>query len=82
MKARMLMEIFILSNASRSKVESVLFTKNTLEFSLRNQSDKKITEFIQSLTALRKYKINTDKIFKDDELKLYTSKVSIGLIDE
>jgi len=78
----MLTEIFTLSNASCAKVESVLFTKNTLEFSLRNQSDKKITEFIQSLTAPRKYKINTDKIFKDDELKLYTSKVSIGLIDE
>jgi len=82
MKARMLMEIFSLSNESHSKVESVFFTKNTLEFSLRNPSDKKITEFIQSLTGLRKYKINTDKIVKDDELKLYTSKVSIGLIDE
>ena len=82
MKARMLIEIFQLSNESGSKVESVVFKKNNLDFFIRNKSDKKITEFIQSLASLKKYKINTDKIIKNDELKLYTSKVSIGLNDE
>ena len=82
MKARMLIEIFQLSNESGSKVESVVFKKNNLDFLIRNKSDKKITEFIQSLASLKKYKINTDKIIKNDELKLYTSKVSIGLNDE
>lgn len=82
MKARMLLEIFQLSNESGSKVESIAFKKNSLDFLIRNKSDKKITEFIQSLAGLKKYKINTDKIMKNDELKLYTSKVSIGLNDE
>lgn len=82
MKARMLLEIFQLSNESGSKVESIAFKKNSLDFFIRNKSDKKITEFIQSLAGLKKYKINTDKIMKNDELKLYTSKVSIGLNDE
>ncbi len=82
MKARMLLEIFQLSNESGSKVASVEFKKNTLDFNVRNKSDKKITEFIQGLTGLKKYKINTDKIIKDEELKLYTSKVSIGLNNE
>ena len=49
---------------------------------IHNKSEKHITEFIQSLTALKKYKINTDKILKNDQLKLYTSKVSIGLNDD
>lgn len=82
MKAQMLAEIFRLSNTSGSKVETVAFRQGTLDFFVRNKSEKKITEFIQSLTALKKYKINTDKIMKDDQLKLYTSKVSIGLAHE
>ena len=53
-----------------------------INFFIRNKSEKKITEFIKDLTALKKYKINTDKIMKDDTLRLYTSKISIGLNDE
>jgi hypothetical protein len=56
--------------------------KNILSLSIRNNSEIKITEFIKDLTALKKYKINTDKIIKDDTLKLYTSTISIGLNDE
>lgn len=82
MKAQILLQIFQLSNASGSKIESVTFKKRNLEMLIHNKSEKHITEFIQSLTALKKYKINTDKILKNDQLKLYTSKVSIGLSDD
>ena len=77
-----LIEIFKISNANECKVESIEFKKNQLNFFIRNKSEKKITEFIKDLTALKKYKINTDKIMKDTTLRLYTSKISIGLNDE
>ncbi|MDD2384656.1 MAG: hypothetical protein PHN18_10740 [Sulfurospirillaceae bacterium] len=82
MKARILLEIFELTNANECKIDSLEFKKNILSLSIRNKSEKKITEFIKDLTALKKYKINTDKIIKDDTLKLYTSTISIGLNDE
>ena len=82
MKSRILVEIFQISNANECKVESIEFKKNQLNFFIRNKSEKKITEFIKDLTALKKYKINTDKIMKDTTLRLYTSKISIGLNDE
>lgn len=82
MKSRILVEIFQISNVNECKVESIEFKKNQLNFFVRNKSEKKITEFIKDLTALKKYKINTDKIMKDETLKLYTSKISIGLNDE
>ncbi|MDD3342513.1 MAG: hypothetical protein PHR87_02940 [Sulfurospirillaceae bacterium] len=82
MKAKMLLEIFELSNANDNKIESLAFKQNVLSLSIRNKNEKKITEFIKDLTALKKYKINTDKITKDDLLKLYTSTIFIGLTDE
>lgn len=82
MKAQILLEIFQLSNNSGSKIESVSFKTRTLDLLIHNKSEKHITEFIQSLTALKKYKINTDKILKDDKLELYTSKIFIGLNDD
>ncbi|MBN2831743.1 MAG: hypothetical protein JXK50_00295 [Campylobacterales bacterium] len=82
MKASMLLEIFKLSNKNTCKVESIEFKDNTLNFYIRNTSEKKITEFIKDLTNLKKYNINTEKIIQDDELKVYTSKISIGLFNE
>ena len=82
MKALMLLEIFQLSNQNGCKVEAIEFKKKQLNFFVRNQSEKRITEFIKDLTALKKYKINTEKIEQDDKIKLYTSKISIGLNDE
>lgn len=82
MKAQMLIEIFKLSNASSSKVESVSFKERSLNFIIRNKSEKKVTEFIESLTGLKKYRINTDKIERDEQLKLYVSKIYIGLSNE
>lgn len=79
MKALMLLEIFKLSNKNGCKVETIEFKKNELNFFVRNKNEKKITEFITDLTALKKYKINTEKILQDDKIKLYTSKISIGL---
>lgn len=82
MKALMLLEIFQLSNQNGCKVESIEFKKQQLDFFVRNKSEKKITEFIKDLTALKKYKVNTEKIIQDDKIKLYTSKISIGLNNE
>ncbi|MCD8544739.1 MAG: hypothetical protein LRY52_07760 [Sulfurospirillum cavolei] len=82
MKAAMLLEIFQLSNQSGSKVENVFFKDQHLTVSIQNRSEKKITEFIQDLTELKKYQINTDKISQDDTTKLYVSNISIGLHDE
>lgn len=82
MKAVILLEIFKLSNKSESKVESIEFKKNKLDFFVRNRSEKKVTEFIQDLAMLKKYKINTEKITKDETIKFYTSKISIGLNDD
>ena len=79
MKSLILLEIFQISNMHESKVESIEFKNNQLNFFIRNKSEKKITEFIKDLTALKKYTINTDKIIKDEKMKLYTSKISIGL---
>ena len=82
MKALMLLEIFQLSNNNGCKVESIDFSKQELNFFVRNKNEKKITEFIKDLTALKKYKVNTEKIMQDDKIKLYTSKISIGLKNE
>ena len=59
MKALMLLEIFKLSNKNTCKVESIEFKNNTLNFYIRNNSEKKITEFIKDLTDLKKYNINS-----------------------
>lgn len=82
MKSLILIEVFQISNANECKVESVEFKNNQIDFFIRNKSEKKITEFIGDLAALKKYKVKTDKIAKDDTLKLYISKISIGLNDE
>lgn len=82
MKSLVLVEIFQITNKNKCKIESIEFKQNKLDFFIQNKSEKKITEFIKDLTALKKYKISTDKISKDDNLKLYTSKISIGLHDE
>jgi hypothetical protein len=82
MKALMLLEIFQLSNQNGCKVEAIEFKNQQLDFFVRNKNEKKITEFIKDLTALKKYKVNTEKIIQDDKIKLYTSKISIGLSNE
>lgn len=82
MKTSMLLEIFSLSNKNDCKIEDIDFKKNQLNVSVRNKNEKKITEFIQDLSALNKYKINTDKILQDDKIQLYTSKITIGLANE
>jgi Tfp pilus assembly PilM family ATPase len=82
MKALMMTELFKISNKYNSKIISADFKDNVLVFDIENRSDKKITEFIQNLTKLDKYKINTDKIVKDEKKKRYLSKISIGIDNE
>ena len=71
MKAQILSEVFELSNQSFSKISSVNFTQKSFDFLIHNKDDKRITEFISELTRLEKYKINTDKISKN-ETGIYT----------
>ncbi|WP_331775910.1 hypothetical protein [Sulfurospirillum sp. 1612] len=82
MKAVILSELFNITNKTKSKIENVEFNKDIFTFDIQNRSDKKITEFIKKLTDLNKYKINTDKIVKDEKKNIYLSKIYIGLNDE
>lgn len=82
MKTAMLLEIFSLSNKNECKIEEIDFKKNQLDISVRHKNEIKITEFIQDLSALHKYKINTDKILQDDKIQHYTSKITLGLAHE
>ncbi|MCF6172860.1 MAG: hypothetical protein L3J44_03650 [Campylobacteraceae bacterium] len=82
MKALILSELFKISNKYKSKIISADFKDGKLVFDIQNRSDKKITEFIQELTKLNKYKINTDKIVKDEKKRRYLSQISIGIDNE
>lgn len=79
MKASILTEIFQLANQNLCKVQSVELKSNHIYLLIRNQNEKNITEFIKNLTAMKKYKINTDKIVYDENMNLYVSKIDIGL---
>ncbi len=82
MKALILSELFQISNRSQSKIIDAKFKDGVLTFDIQNRSDKKITEFIQNLTKLNKYQINTKKIVKNDKKGMYLSRISIGIDDE
>ena len=82
MKAQILSEVFELSNQSFSKISSVNFTQKSFDFLIHNKDDKRITEFISELTRLEKYKINTDKISKNETGHSYVSRISVGLKHE
>jgi len=79
MKALILTELFKISNKYKSKIISADFKDNVLVFDIENRSDKKITEFIRDLTKLNKYKIDTNKIVKDEKKRRYLSKIFIGI---
>ena len=82
MKAKLLLEIFSLSNKNGCKVENVSFNHNSFNVSIQNKDDKKITQLIKDLTDLNKFSVNTNKISQDDITKLYKSTISIGLNNE
>jgi hypothetical protein len=82
MKALILAEIFKISNRYHSKIKDVEFKDDKFTLDVQNRSDKKITEFIKSLTALNKYNINTEKIEKVDKKQMYISKITVGLNNE
>jgi hypothetical protein len=79
MKAAMLVSLLDISNKYDGKVSEVTFKDELLTFSIQNINEKNITEFIKELTELKKYKITTDKIEKNQETNLYLSKIIIGL---
>jgi len=79
MKALILLELFDISNKYKSKVTKVEYSDNNMRISIQNKSEKKITEFIEELTQLKKYKISTDKIEIDTASHLYLSQITIGL---
>ena len=79
MKSLILVELIEISNYYKSKVSVISYKENQIILSIQNRSEKKITEFIQELTKLKKYKITTDKIEKDIKNNLYLSQIVVGL---
>jgi hypothetical protein len=79
MKSLILVELIEISNYYKSKISVISYKENQISLSIQNRSEKKITEFIQKLTKLKKYKITTDKIEKDTENDLYLSQIVVGL---
>ncbi len=82
MKALIMGELFEKTSKSGSKINNLEFKDKAFVFDIQNKSDKKITELIKDFTNLNKYKINTDKIYKDDKKNIYFSKIYIGLENE
>ena len=79
MKALILVELIDISNNYKSKISIINYSKDNMTLSVQNTSEKKITEFIEELTELKKYKITTDKIEKDTKSDLYLSQIVVGL---
>ena len=79
MKALILVELIKISNKYSSKLSSIEYKDGGINLYIQNRNEKKITEFIKELTKLKKYKISTDKIQRDDKENLYLSQIRIGL---
>ena len=79
MKSLILVELIDISNNYKSKISVINYKENKISLSIQNRSEKKITEFIEELTKLKKYKITTDKIEKDSKSNLYLSQIVVGL---
>jgi len=79
MKSLTLVELIEISNKYQSKISLIEYNENNMKLSIQNRSEKKITEFIEELTKLKKYKITTDKIEKEKNKNLYLSQITIGL---
>lgn len=79
MKALILAELLEISNRYNSKVSLIEYIDNAIKLDIQNKSEKKITEFIEELTKLKKYKISTDKIENDKEKNLYLSTITVGI---
>jgi hypothetical protein len=79
MKALILVELLDISNKYKSKVSVIEYSENNMKISIQNVNEKKITEFIEELTNLKKYKISTDKIEKNEKDHLYLSQITVGL---
>lgn len=79
MKAITLVELIEILNIYKSKISVIEYSENNMKLSIQNRSEKKITEFIEELAKLQKYKITTDKIEKDNDSNLYLSQITVGL---
>ncbi len=79
MKALILVELINISNKYKSKISNISYDENNIKLSIQNRSEKKITEFIQELTNLKKYKITTDKIEKNEKDNFYLSQIVVGI---
>ena len=79
MKALILVELIDISNNYKSKISIIDYNENDITLFIQNKDEKKITEFIEELTRLNKYKITTDKIEKDTDKNIYLSQIVVGL---
>jgi len=79
MKSFTMVELIDISNKYKSKISIIEYNESNMKLSIQNRSEKKVTEFIEELTKLKKYKISTDKIEKDIKSNLYLSQITVGL---
>ena len=83
-KVKLLNEIFKKIDKYNCKVYNVKIGKEKtgkmfMIFSLFSRSDKNITEFIKSLTQIKRYSVSTKKIIKDNKQRVYLSDVKVVL---
>ena len=85
-RVKLLDEIFKKINKYNCKVYKVKIGKEKEKrdkifviFSIFSRSDKNITEFIKSLTAVNSYDVSTKKIKKDKKKRVYLSDVKVVL---
>ena len=83
-KVKLLIEIFKNLDIYNCKIYNVKLGKEKtgkmfMIFSLFSRNDKKITEFIKSLTKIKSYGVSTKEIKKDPKQRLYLSDVKVVL---
>ena len=78
MKSYTLVELIGISNKYGNTISLINFSDKNIKITVKNSNEKKITEFIEELTSLKKYKIRTKKIEKDEKTNIYYSEVRIG----
>ena len=84
MKVELLIEIFEQISKYKSKIYNVLIKtdkdgKLSIILSVYSKSDKNITELIKAITQMRKYSVGIKEIKKDENKKIYLSKIEVIL---
>ncbi|MBE0494883.1 MAG: hypothetical protein IBX45_00590 [Campylobacterales bacterium] len=77
MKGVILSDLIELINNRNIRVSKIVETEGKMTFSLRSQSDKKLTELLKDISEKEKYSVSTEEIIKKEDSFFYTSDVTI-----